>query len=174
MAIEYKRLIVKQSDTASEVATIPTTNDHTDGTWLSTDIYKGELFINTVDDVIQTRTDNGIISVGGGGSTSDTLLPSVDVTASRPLVLTDRDKILQTTEATATTLTIPTNADVAFPIGTQIMLTQFSTGQLDVVGDTGVTVYSANGYLKANVQYSGLSLVKKETNGWYLFGDLKS
>ena len=90
------------------------------------------------------------------------------------MILTDRDKLLQTTEATDTTITVPTNGDVAFPIGTQIMLTQFSTGQLDVVGDTGVTIYSANGHLKANVQYSGLSLVKKETDGWYLFGDLKA
>ena len=69
---EFKRMVIKVSDVTTEVATIPTTNDHTDGSWLATDIYVGELFLNITDDVLQTRTDAGIITLnsGGGGGSS--------------------------------------------------------------------------------------------------------
>lgn len=66
--MEFKRIILKISDTESEVATIPTTNDHTDGSWIGTDIYKGELFLNITDNVLQTRTESGIINLISGGS----------------------------------------------------------------------------------------------------------
>ena len=72
---EFKRMVIKVSDVTTEVATIPTTNDHTDGSWLATDIYVGELFLNITDDVLQTRTDAGIITLnsgGGGGSVTGT------------------------------------------------------------------------------------------------------
>lgn len=79
MATEYKRLVMKVSDVTGEVATIPTTNDHSDGSWIDTDIYKGEIFINLVDSVIQTRDDNGIItiknSVSGSVSTGKNQIP---------------------------------------------------------------------------------------------------
>lgn len=69
---EFKRMVIKVSDVTTEVATIPTTNDHTDGSWLNTDIYVGELFLNITDDILQTRTDAGIITLnsGGGGGSS--------------------------------------------------------------------------------------------------------
>jgi len=72
---EFKRMVIKVSDVTTEVATIPTTNDHRDGSWLATDIYVGELFLNITDDVLQTRTDAGIITLnsgGGGGSVTGT------------------------------------------------------------------------------------------------------
>lgn len=68
---EFRRMIIKVSDVSGDSATIPVTNDHTDGSWLPTDIYEGELFLNIVDDVLQTRTEAGIITLnsgGGGGS----------------------------------------------------------------------------------------------------------
>ena len=65
---EFKRMILKVSDVTTEVATIPTTNDHTDGSWLNTDIYIGELFLNITDEVFQTRTDVGIVTLNGNTS----------------------------------------------------------------------------------------------------------
>ena len=61
-------MILKVSDVTTEVATIPTTNDHTDGSWLNTDIYIGELFLNITDEVFQTRTDVGIVTLNGNTS----------------------------------------------------------------------------------------------------------
>lgn len=43
------RNLIKRTNTTGEVPTIPVSNDHTDGTWISTDIYSGEFFINAAD-----------------------------------------------------------------------------------------------------------------------------
>ena len=68
MAIEFSRIINKQSDVTGVVATIPTTDDHSDGSWLDTDIYEGELFLNVIDNVLQTRTEAGIINLNSASS----------------------------------------------------------------------------------------------------------
>lgn len=65
---EFKRMILKVSDVEGAVATIPSTSDHTDGSWLVTDIYVGELFLNTTDNILQTRTDSGIVTLNNAGS----------------------------------------------------------------------------------------------------------
>lgn len=54
------RIKIKRSTTTSQVATVPSSDDHTDDTWGATDIYKGEMFLNQVDDTLNIRTDNGI------------------------------------------------------------------------------------------------------------------
>lgn len=58
------RLIQKYSKTTGVVPTVPVSNDHTDGTWLNTDIYEGELFLNTADLKLYTREGNTIILLG--------------------------------------------------------------------------------------------------------------
>ena len=83
---EFRRMILKVSSITNDVATIPTTNDHQDGSWLDTDIYIGELFLNVADNILQTRTDTGIVEVsdgtsGGGswGSITGTLSNQTDL-----------------------------------------------------------------------------------------------
>lgn len=69
---QYSRILLKRSSQTGATPTINTgSTDHTDGTWLSTDIYEGELFLNTIDDLLWVRTSNGIlpISISGGTST---------------------------------------------------------------------------------------------------------
>ena len=60
MATEYKRIVIKKG---SGVPTIPTSNDHTDGTWLATDLYVGEFYMDTATDKIYMRTAGGIEEV---------------------------------------------------------------------------------------------------------------
>jgi hypothetical protein len=65
------RLQIKYTTVAGQVPTIPSTNDHNDGTWNPTDIYIGEFFLNSYDDLLWVRTLDGILAVGGtGGSAS--------------------------------------------------------------------------------------------------------
>jgi hypothetical protein len=65
------RLQIKYTTVAGQVPTIPSTNDHNDGTWNPTDIYIGEFFLNSEDDLLWVRTLDGILAVGGtGGSAS--------------------------------------------------------------------------------------------------------
>ena len=60
MATEYKRIVIKKG---SGVPTIPASNDHTDGTWLATDLYVGEFYMDTATDKIYMRTAGGIEEV---------------------------------------------------------------------------------------------------------------
>ena len=62
---EEVRIIMKYSTIAGTEPTIPTSGDHSDGTWLPTDLYTGELFLNSADDKLWIRTDNGIVGIGG-------------------------------------------------------------------------------------------------------------
>jgi hypothetical protein len=93
-------------------------------------------------------------------------------TASYTLVLGDADKLVEMNVATANNLTIPTNSSVAFATGTQILLAQYGAGQTTIVPTSGVTVRSNGAKLKLNVQYSGATLIKIDTDEWYLFGDI--
>ncbi len=65
------RLQIKYTTIAGQEPTIPSTNDHNDGTWNPTDIYLGEFFLNAVDDKLWVRTIDGLLPMGGtGGSQS--------------------------------------------------------------------------------------------------------
>jgi hypothetical protein len=65
MATQDSRIKIKRSTVNSTVPTVPSSNDHTDGTWIATDIYKGELFYNQADGVLWTRGDSGIECIQG-------------------------------------------------------------------------------------------------------------
>jgi len=65
MATQDSRIKLKRSTVNSTVPTVPSSNDHTDGTWIATDIYKGELFYNQADGVMWTRGDSGIECIQG-------------------------------------------------------------------------------------------------------------
>jgi hypothetical protein len=65
MATQDSRIKIKRSTIAATVPTVPSSSDHTDGTWVATDIYKGELFYNQADGVLWTRGDSGIECIQG-------------------------------------------------------------------------------------------------------------
>jgi len=94
--------------------------------------------------------------------------------ASYPLVLTDKNKFIKMSVGTANTVTVPTNASVAFPIGSQIHIIQYGAGKTQVIPVSGtVTLYATPGaYLRA--QYSSATLLKCDTNIWMLMGDLSA
>lgn len=86
------------------------------------------------------------------------------------LALTDVAKVVSLTNAASITLTIPTNATVAFPTGTQILLYQGGAGQV-TVGGAGVTIRSNGTKLKINGQYAVAGLLKIATDEWVFFGN---
>lgn len=69
---QYSRIINHAISTSGAVFTVPTSNDHTDETWLATDLYVGEFGVNVTDDKVYVRTSNGIIPVSTGATTSGT------------------------------------------------------------------------------------------------------
>lgn len=87
------------------------------------------------------------------------------------LVLSDVAKVISLTNASAITLTVPTNATVAFPTGTQILLYQGGAGQVTISG-AGVTLRSQGNKLKVFGQYAIAGLLKVGTDEWVAFGNL--
>lgn len=102
---------------------------------------------------LATRVDD--ISLKGNGINAQT--------ASYTLVLADGGKTITMTNAGATTLTVPTNASVAFPTGVGIVALNLGAGTMTVAGASGVTV---NGSSLAVLQYESITLRKTDTNTW--------
>jgi hypothetical protein len=86
----------------------------------------------------------------------------------------DAGELVTLSNASAITLTVPTNASVPFAIGTQITITQANSGQVTVAGAVGVTVNAADTFLKLRTQWSAGTLIKTNTNSWILIGDLSA
>ena len=85
--------------------------------------------------------------------------------------LTERDSLIEVAKSTATTVTIPTDATLNFPIGTSIDILQTSTGQVTIAGAAGVTVNATPG-LKLRTTWSSATLFKRAANTWVVYGDL--
>jgi hypothetical protein len=87
---------------------------------------------------------------------------------------TDAGQVLRTStaEVDPITWTIPTNASVAIPVGTAIGILQWGTGQITVVGASGVTLRSAGSANKTAAQYGRVIAEKVFTDTWVLSGAL--
>lgn len=92
-------------------------------------------------------------------------------TASYTLVLTDRNKLVEISNASANNLTVPLNSSVAFPVGSQITILQTGAGQTTIVATGGVTINATPG-LKLRTQWSSATLVKRAADTWVAIGDL--
>lgn len=86
------------------------------------------------------------------------------------LVLADKNKLVTLDNAAAITLTVPTNASVAFATGAQVNIQQIGAGQVTVAGDSGVTVNGTGTKLRA--QWSAATLIKTGTDTWTMVGDI--
>jgi hypothetical protein len=92
-------------------------------------------------------------------------------TSSYTLVLSDSSKVVEMSNASANTLTIPLNSSAAFPVGSQIIILQTGAGQTTIAGTGGVTVNGTPG-LKLRAQFSSATLIKRGTDTWVSLGDL--
>lgn len=79
--------------------------------------------------------------------------------------------------STAATVTVPTNASVAFPVGSVITFTQTGSGKIQIAAAGGVTIISSvsggfsSGSTGCRTQNSTIGLLKTATNAWTLSGD---
>lgn len=99
------------------------------------------------------------------------ITPISEKTGSYTLSSSDeRDTIVEVNSSSATTLTIPTDASLDFPVGTTLDVIQTGTGQVTIAGASGVTVNATPG-LKLRTQWSSVTLLKRAANSWLVFGD---
>jgi hypothetical protein len=91
--------------------------------------------------------------------------------ASYTLVLADKNKLVEISNASANTLTVPPNSSVAFPIGSTITILQTGAGQCTLTAGAGVTVNGTPG-LKLRTTWSSATLIKRATDTWVALGDM--
>jgi hypothetical protein len=105
-----------------------------------------------------------------GSAEYDNMTLNAQTGTTYTLVLTDAHKLVTLSNASAITLTVPTNSSVAFEIGDQVNLLQLGAGQVTVSG-AGVTFRSEGTKLKLKGQYAMATLVKIGTDEWVLLGN---
>lgn len=124
-----------------------------------------------------------------GGGTTGALTLSYDYaagskvtlnaqTATYTVVLADADqKLITMSVGSANDFLIPTNANVAFSIGSIINVIQIGAGQTTIKAVTSGTtsILSTGGTAaqpKLRAQYSAASCIKVATDTWYVIGDI--
>jgi len=98
-------------------------------------------------------------------------------TASYTAVLANNGQVVTMDNASANTFSIPTNASVQFPIGTQLNVLQIGAGQTTIQAVTsGTTSILSTGATaaapKLRTRYSAATCLKAGTDLWYVFGDI--
>ena len=116
--------------------------------------------------------------VGGTTSASAALAFNAQTGTTYTFVLADaQNKLVTLSNAASIAVSIPTNASVAFPIGTQLNIIQIGAGQVTVSAATpGTTTVVSTGATSASpkcrAQYSAMTLIKRDTDSWYAVGDI--
>ena len=98
-----------------------------------------------------------------------TLILTTTLSSSRALVIGDRNTNIE--NSNNITITVPENASVAFPVGTQVFFTKKSEG-LAFTPTGAVTINSIDGFLEIGRINSSASLLKIDTDEWNLIGEL--
>lgn len=94
------------------------------------------------------------------------LLETTEQTADYVLVLADANKVVSMNKSGTGTVTIPTNASVAFPVGSVVNVYNQSADDVTIAGDAGVTLRNGGDL----AQYAEVSLRKRATDEWVLAG----
>ena len=149
------------------------------------------------------ETDTGLFKIGTGAAAWTALSYAVSVTTTNTATLTnktltapiitysvntqtgttftpalsDGGSIVTLSNASAISATIPTNASVAYPIGTQLNFIQIGAGQVTIsAASSGTTTIASTGAAPASpklrVQYASASCIKVSTDLWYVVGDI--
>ena len=93
--------------------------------------------------------------------------------AAYELVLADNGKMVEVSNASAVTLSIPTNSTAAFATGAQITILQTGAGQVTIAATTpGTTTVNGSPGLKLRAQWSSAVCIKRATDSWVVLGDL--
>ncbi len=140
----------------------------TDVTQLSQDVFNV-----AVDPSIQVDVEARLPPIsgtgGGGGGGSSGIINYKQVTSTTyTFVLGDLGYEVEFANASAITVTIPTNASVAFPVGAVIYPSQGLAGVVTIVGASGVTLKGVGGLSTAG-QDTALTLHQISTNVWRVF-----
>jgi hypothetical protein len=89
------------------------------------------------------------------------------------LTLSDLGALVELNNQNPITLTVPTEASVAFTIGDRVDILQTGAGQVTIAPVSGtVTINAFDNGLKLNGQYAAATLIKRGSNTWVAIGNL--
>jgi hypothetical protein len=146
---------------------------------------KGDLLVGTGADTIArlaVGTNGHTLVADSGAATGLAYSAGIPVvldaeTATYTVVLGNAYQLVTMSVASANDFQIPTNANVAFPVGTVINVIQIGAGQTTIKAVTsGTTTISSTGATatapKLRAQFSAASCIKVATDTWYVVGDI--
>jgi len=137
MSDETKRIILKHG---TGVPTIPTSNDHRDGTWIATDIYPYEIYIDSV---------SGLMYINSGGLINE--------------VITD---LGTKTFANYSDIQNQTAAVINTGYGVKFRTLNLSSG-ISVLNDTKITLQNTGYYnLSIDLQFLNTDTQENDANVW--------
>ena len=118
-------------------------------------------------DVLTSTMFNGLTSFTVGTAQTADYTP----------VLNDQyQALIQMNKATAINFTIPTNASVAYPVGTALTILNIGAGALTIKAVTsGTTTVLSAGAVAAQptlAQYKTAVCIKTATDAWYVVGGI--
>ena len=91
------------------------------------------------------------------------------------LQLSDANTTQLVSTGAPSTIDVPLNATVPFPVGTIVLFTQTGLGKTTVTANAGVTINWSGGFSNAatgtRVQWSTIGLMQQATDSWVLTGD---
>ena len=170
------KTVVGSVNLATQVTgTLPVANG---GTGVTTSTGSGSVVLSTsptlTTPVLGTPTSGTLSNCTVDGTNSVGFINSPQNSQSGStytLVLGDAGKNVYFTGGSTATLTVPTNASVAFPTGTTILVLNNNSGNLTISG-AGVTFQLANGATgNRTVATKGMaSLLKVATDTWWVTG----
>jgi hypothetical protein len=114
-------------------------------------------------DILSAAAANGLVNFTLNDQTGTTYQP----------VLADQYQVLVTrSNAAASTMVIPANATVAFPVGTVITVLNKGAGLVSISGAATVTILSAGtvAAIPTLAQYKSCAIIQTSANNWYVVG----
>ena len=128
---------------------------------------------------VSDETGSGALVFGTSPTLTDAKINlGIDAeTASYTAVLANNSQIVTMNNASANTFSIPTDASVDFPIGTQITVLQIGAGQTTIQAVTaGTTTINSTGATanapRLRARYSSATCLKLSANNWVVLGDI--
>jgi hypothetical protein len=164
--------------------------------WRTLGIYAGQINLLTSGLGRFSIDSSGNITIGSGSGTTTvngdiafagTLIAPKITYSINPqtgttytAALTDAASIITINNASANTVSIPTNASVAFPVGSSLTIIQTGSGNTTINAVTsGTTTIASNGATsnapKLRTQYSAATAIKIQqtpSEVWYVVGDI--
>jgi hypothetical protein len=137
------------------------------------DVYETTLSVidPTADRTIELPDESGTVEL------KDISIKEV-TDATYTFIISDRGKLITANSSSSQTFSIPTDATTNFPIGTQINIVQYGSGQITIQADTPATTTIVSSAAisdapKTRVQYSSVTCIKTTTNFWLAIGDIE-